>query len=128
MDLKRETLENNWNHACFYYFQCNLNGFFYLWILQDKHNASTWSVNIHNLFAHAAKQVRKACKRLDFLPVSKACTNKFNIFQQCTATYISYISKRIRFIGPGNRNTCRKPMTYHKSQTHFITYTCSCFR
>jgi hypothetical protein len=37
-----------------------------------------------NLFALAAKQERKAPQRLACLPVSKACTIKFYIFQQCT--------------------------------------------
>jgi hypothetical protein len=48
-------------------------------ILQDKHNLRTLSLNI-KLIALAAKQSRK---RLAFLPVSKACTNKVYIFRQC---------------------------------------------
>ena len=41
------------------------------------------------VFALAAKQVRKAHKRLVFLPVSKARTNEFYICRQCM--YIIYI-------------------------------------
>ena len=45
---------------------------------------------ISNPFTLAAKQDRKNRQRLTFLPVSKARTNYFYIFQQCT--YIVYIS------------------------------------
>jgi hypothetical protein len=45
---------------------------------------------IWNTFALAEKQDRKARQRLAFLPVSKAHTNEFNIFRQCTkCMYIS---------------------------------------
>ena len=47
-------------------------------------------VKYKNSFVLAAKQAWKACQRLAILPVSKARTNKFYIYQQCT--YIVYIS------------------------------------
>jgi len=49
-------------------------------ILQDKHNLHTLSLNIKLICTR---------QRLAFLPISKACTNKFYIFLQCT--YIVYI-------------------------------------
>jgi hypothetical protein len=42
--------------------------------LQDKHNIHTFSANYS----------RKARQRLDFLPVSKDRTDKFDIFRQLT--------------------------------------------
>jgi hypothetical protein len=44
-----------------------------------------------NEFALSGKQARKACQRLAFLPVSKACTNEFDIFVKCMII-VYYIS------------------------------------
>jgi hypothetical protein len=54
-----------------------------------------------NLFALVAKQPRKACQRLAFLPFSKAHTYQFYIFWQCTYciyVYSSQMTKKIHCI------------------------------
>ena len=62
----------------FLLFLDNLTVVFSCLTLQDKHNIRTLSENIKYI-----------CKRLAFLPISKTCTNKSYIFQQCT--YIVYL-------------------------------------
>ena len=64
-------------------------GLFFL-ALQDKYN--TYNVicqKIYNSFVLSTKQNRKVCQRLTFIPVTKACTNKFYFFRQYT--YIFYV-------------------------------------
>ena len=51
--------------------------------LQGKYNIYTLSKNI-NSFALDAKQCRKVCQRIAFLPVSLARINELYIFRQCT--------------------------------------------
>jgi hypothetical protein len=43
------------------------------------------------------KEVRKACQRLTFLPLSKACTNKLYILQKCIL-YISLVCFKLAFL------------------------------
>ena len=63
----------------------NLAGVLEILILQDKHNIRTLSLNIKiNLYS-----LRNKHEKLAILPVSKARTNKFYIYRQCT--YIVYI-------------------------------------
>jgi hypothetical protein len=51
--------------------------------LQDKHNIRTLSLNI-KFICTRSKQAWKARQRLAILPVSKARTNKFYIYRQCS--------------------------------------------
>ena len=51
-------------------------------MLQDKH-ITMYMYTVGNLFALAEKRVRIARKRIAFLPISYACTNKFDIFWWC---------------------------------------------
>jgi hypothetical protein len=42
-------------------------------------------LKIYNSFALTSKQCKKVCQKRTYLPVSKARTNKFEIFSQCIA-------------------------------------------
>ena len=69
----------------------------------------------YNSFSLAAKQVRKAHQRFAFLSVSKAFlsvskarTNNFYIFLQCTYTVYVTLSEEINLTGTVVSNNCTK--------------------
>jgi hypothetical protein len=70
--------------TCVMSYQC-FPVYFTIWL--HKLTIKVIKIEIDNAFAE--KQGKKAHQRLAFIPVSKACTNKLYIFQQCT--YIVYV-------------------------------------
>ena len=77
------------NDACFCPFCLNLLTFF---TLQDKHNIRTLSLNIKFICTRCETGL-KSSPKARYSAVSKARTNKFYIYRQCT--YIVYVCFRI---------------------------------
>ena len=69
-------------------FCLNLTSFPTFLTLQDKHNIRTLSLNIKYICTRCETGL-KSSPKLAILPVSKARTNKFYIYRQCT--YIVYL-------------------------------------
>ena len=84
-------------------------------ILQDKHNmciVRKYKIHLHSL----SKRTEQLAKDSLFLPVSKARTNIFYIFRQCTyIDYIAYIFMRDR------TGELKEKYTWHF--THPVIYT-----
>ena len=88
-DVTDDTIENDLNDALFQIFSDNLEVVLDFLTLQDKPNIRTLSLNIKFIYTRCETGLNS---EPSILPVSKARTNKFYIYRQCT--YIVYLFPR----------------------------------